>query len=261
MAWPTDDLTTTSLDATNDDPSAARVELLAAIQKVQALIAAYNVASGVCPLDAGGQVPTANLGNATIADATTTAKGKVELATAAEVAALTDATRVVCPSTLPIATAVQKGLCELATDAESVGTSDSFVLTPGNLQYWLGTKAPWSVANGGTGSGSTPTASSSPQADNIKAVKQDQGHGNIGSLCFATRSTGLTTVAAGSTLAGSSLQPCGVEEVYNDTTGLPDSPYFAITGGSTLNGTWRCLGTHPATFAVNQGATLWQRIS
>lgn len=39
MAWPTDDLTTTHLDAGGDSPAQARSEILAAVQKLKALLA------------------------------------------------------------------------------------------------------------------------------------------------------------------------------------------------------------------------------
>lgn len=44
MAWPTDDLTKVHLDSSGDDPSQARAELLALVNKVQAMLA--EIASG-----------------------------------------------------------------------------------------------------------------------------------------------------------------------------------------------------------------------
>lgn len=108
---------------------------------------------------------------------------------------------------------------------------------------------PISVANGGTGSGATPTVSNSPQADNIKAVKHDHGHDNVGSLCFACPdATGSTndTINPGSTFAGSKLKPCAVNETY--------------MYGTALSGTWRCLGYGRNVSSTGYG-TLWQRIS
>lgn len=55
--WPTDDLTTTSLDAGTDDPSQARAELLALAQKVQTMLAAAgDSASQVVLRDASGNI-------------------------------------------------------------------------------------------------------------------------------------------------------------------------------------------------------------
>lgn len=149
MAWPTDTLTHAALDAGTDDPSAARVELLALVHKVQEMIAAFNVASGVCPLDAGSQVPVGNLANATIPDATTTVKGKVELADQTEANALVDTAKPLCPGTVPIGSTTQKGIL-------SVGSRLS--VTNGVVSADLQASYPISVADGGTGA--TPTAGS-----------------------------------------------------------------------------------------------------
>lgn len=58
MTWPTDDLTTTHLDAGTDDPSQARAELLAAVQKIQAILTQRGAASGIAELDSSGLIPT-----------------------------------------------------------------------------------------------------------------------------------------------------------------------------------------------------------
>ena len=114
---------------------------------------------------------------------------------------------------------------------------------------------PISVANGGTGSSSTPTASNSPQADNIKAVKHDHGHNNVGSFCCAAV-TGSTAASVNSTMAGSGLIPC---------SGLGLT--FSSSQSGSLSGTWRCLGVSPAMTESNDPTrysyigTLWQRIS
>ena len=68
--------------------------------------------------------------------ATTTRQGIVELATAAEVHAGSDATRVVTPSTLKALTATtgRTGLVELATSTEAIaGTDGTRVLTPSTM--------------------------------------------------------------------------------------------------------------------------------
>ena len=136
----------------------------------------------------------------------------------------------------------------------SAGASCILVCT-GSAWVTVGLAAvsyPLSVANGGTGSGATPTASDSPQADNIKAVKHDHGHGSVGSLCFAGRSVsaGSTIANPGSTLAGSMLKAAGV---FSLTT-LHDT---------ALSGTWRCLGflRNNSGTTTTDACTLWQRIS
>ena len=84
MGFPADDLTTVHLDGTGDDPSQARAELLAAIQKIQAIIASYDVASGICPLDASGYLPAGNVNGtamtALLNVATTALKGLMSAA-------------------------------------------------------------------------------------------------------------------------------------------------------------------------------------
>lgn len=61
MAWPTDDLDTTDLDAGTDSPSSARSDLLALMQKVKSILAQRAVASGICDLDATTKVPVARI--------------------------------------------------------------------------------------------------------------------------------------------------------------------------------------------------------
>lgn len=94
---------------------------------------------------------------------------------------------------------------------------------------------PISVANGGTGSGDTPTVSNSPQADNIKAVKHDHGANNIGSLVIVRHGTSGADVSAGTMYAGAAIRADGI---YADNA----SPYTVKwDGGSALTGTWRAL--------------------
>lgn len=76
----------------------------------------------------------------TIADASETVKGIVELATSAEVIAGSDTVRAVTPSGLQtkVASETALGIVSLATSAESIsGISDSVVLTPLKLRNGL----------------------------------------------------------------------------------------------------------------------------
>ena len=113
---------------------------------------------------------------------------------------------------------------------------------------------PISVDNGGTGSSSAPTASNSPQADNIKAVKHDHGHNKVGSFCCAAVTGSIASV--NSTRAGSGLIPCSGDRLT-----------FSSSQSGSLSGTWRCLGVSPAMTVSSDPAgynyigTLWQRIS
>ncbi|MEY2653136.1 MAG: hypothetical protein RLZZ524_163, partial [Pseudomonadota bacterium] len=61
MAWPTDDITTTYLDAASDSAASARVELYRVASRVKDIIAGRNTSNGIAPLDAGSKVPVANI--------------------------------------------------------------------------------------------------------------------------------------------------------------------------------------------------------
>lgn len=115
---------------------------------------------------------------------------------------------------------------------------------------------PISVVNGGTGSSATPTVSNSPQADNIKAVKQDHGHDNVGSFVFAERQTTSQAITAGTTYAGSDLRPWGCQ-----SDGVGGATVLASSSqANVLSGTWRALGSS-APYVGNKVVTLLQRIA
>ena len=76
--------------------------------------------------------------------------------------------------------------------------------------------------------------------------------GAVGTYVFATRTTGTADVAFGSTLAGSSLSTVGASW---DMTSL-SAP---LTTGSTLSGTWQCMGNYDHANGGTKGATLWLR--
>ncbi len=69
MAWPTDTITTTYLDAGTDDPSLARAEIKTVADKVKDVIAGRGTTSGVCDLDASGYVPSSRLTSSNITTA------------------------------------------------------------------------------------------------------------------------------------------------------------------------------------------------
>lgn len=65
MVWPTDDLTTANLDAGTDDPGLARAELLAAVQKIQAILGEVTAGATVWHSGndgAGSQLDAGTLG-------------------------------------------------------------------------------------------------------------------------------------------------------------------------------------------------------
>ena len=61
MAFPTTTTSTDHLDSATDDPSLARADLLDAVQKLNTIIDEAGGADGVCVLDAGGLVASAQL--------------------------------------------------------------------------------------------------------------------------------------------------------------------------------------------------------
>ena len=107
------------------------------------LVSVHSVWSGVT-----------NISSITFADApavtqaTTGAPGIVELATQAEVNALSDSGRAVTPGNMPIASSTQQGVVELASNTETNGSSGSRAVTPGGLvssryqQVWGSDSAP-----------------------------------------------------------------------------------------------------------------------
>lgn len=88
-------------------------------------------------------------------------------------------------------------------------------------------------------------------ANYFVGVATDQGHNNVGSLCFAAEVSGsFGGFLAGSTYAGSGLRASGVVE----------DGVTSLTQGAALSGTWRALGTAAASGSSAQ-ATLFQRIA
>lgn len=61
MTFPTASVNTTNLDSATDDPSAARADLLDAVQKLNTIITEGGAASGVAILDGSGYVPVAQI--------------------------------------------------------------------------------------------------------------------------------------------------------------------------------------------------------
>ena len=155
MTWPVDDIQTGDLDAQTDTPP--RAMFLRMAQRMQSMLGARGVADGVCDLDAAGRVPAARLGGANVAgapvrldagrrvpaaqlpQATESAAGAVELASAAEAAALSRLDRAVAPGRLPRASSSQAGLVEIATGGEvEAGTAADRAVSPLKLRESLG---------------------------------------------------------------------------------------------------------------------------
>lgn len=81
-------------------------------------------------------------------------------------------------------------------------------------------------------------------------------HGGVGTYLWAGQNGGSTAVAFGSTIAGSSLTPAGLAK---DAA----SAFEQTLGGGVRAGTWRAMGTYPASSGggAARAATLWLRIA
>lgn len=140
MTWPTDDIETTDLDAATDTPPRPMFKRIA--DRLQSVIGARGQANGVAALDADGHVPDAQLGGVNVASglarldstnhlpsahlrvATESVRGGVELASAAEAAALSRTDRAVSPANLPDATTTQRGIVAMANAASARAGDD-----------------------------------------------------------------------------------------------------------------------------------------
>jgi hypothetical protein len=80
----------------------------------------------------------------------------------------------------------------------------------------------------------------------ISYVSKDQGAFNVGSFCFCAN-TGFSNLNANDIVGGSDLRPAGI------------NPITIIGTGSSLAGSWRCLGQAPSN-SPNYG-TLYQRVA
>jgi hypothetical protein len=90
------------------------------------------------------------------------------------------------------------------------------------------------------------TISTSPTTGQVLTATAGASSGAVGTYAFVNQRTSGTT-AFGSTRAGSSLFPCGI-----------DQNYITFTMGSSLSGTWRCMGDIPLS---GYYITLFLRIS
>lgn len=63
MAFPTAQVSTTNLDSSADDPSAARADLLDAVQKLNTIIDEANAALGVALLNSSGKISATAIPN------------------------------------------------------------------------------------------------------------------------------------------------------------------------------------------------------
>lgn len=95
----------------------------------------------------------------------------------------------------------------------------------------------------------TEGASGAPKVAAISAMSHEGIQGRIGTYALAVKETeggGSDVVSFGSTRAGSILRPADVS---------------GATSGSTLAGSWRCVGALSAPGPGPTATTLWLRIS
>lgn len=158
------------------------------------------------------------------AAASDTFAGLIEIATQAEVAALTDTTRAVTPGRLPIAADAQQGLIEIATQAEQeAGTDTTRAVTPGRQHYHQSAAKFWAYV---TVSGGTPTLATSYNVTSIT----DNSTGNLTVTiatdfssaswsCVATARASLLgrCVQVSSQAAGSVTVICFASDTVNNT--------------------------------------------
>lgn len=91
--------------------------------------------------------------------------------------------------------------------------------------------------------------------------------GGVGTYVFAKASSDVTF---GTTIAGSSLTPTGAICSINAGTADNTGSQVSLDEGTSLTGTWQCMGTHDNSNTASwdgngsalsfRGATLWQRV-
>jgi hypothetical protein len=128
------------------------------------------------------------------------------------------------------------------------------------------TNDPNAAARRGLVAAAIAAATATTQEDPYAGLAANLVAGGLGSLVFAYSTGG--DVAFGGTVAGSALRPVGAARSV-DGTGASNL-YVGLESGSSLTGTWTCLGYfdsaetntsgggQPDPITI-QGATLWQR--
>ncbi|MDO8421575.1 MAG: hypothetical protein Q7S99_05385 [Parvibaculum sp.] len=162
-------------------------------------------------------------------DATTTTKGKSELATDAETQALTDTVRTVTPSNLGalLATITQKGIVELADSTEfGTGTDSSRALTASLFTKSLGANGYIKFPGGLI-----------LQWGTVSAVPDDSNSVVTLPVTYAS-----THYAAGATIY-STANLTSVDQVAVNTTSLSSVTIYQRTpGANALNAFWWSIG-------------------
>lgn len=229
MAWPVGSIDTAAMDAGTDSPATARAEIKKMADDINAMIAALNAALGVCGLDAGGMVATAQL---PVVPATKGGTGQSAYAVG----------DILYASAAGVLTKLSAG-------------SAGFVLTSGGA----GVAPTWAAAGGGFASGtrmsfnqtSAPTGWTKDTAASINDSILRITTGTVssgGSLAF---STWAAQTSVGATTLSESQIPGHTHKIYSaaSTFTVPAFSYVGMTNATQgLSGTQGgVLSTYKAT--------------
>lgn len=226
MAWPTDDLSTTHLDSDGASPLLARPQLLAAINKIKAMLGFVPAKAG--PLGESG-INGAAAAGAVTSSGLTMGAGKL-------------LGRATTGSGAPEEISVGAGLelaggsleCTVAAPVSSVfGRTGAVTLGAGDVVGALGF---------------TPTSI----GHNHNEIYTGVDVGSINTIGFVVSATGDWMPTLGGVYSVRELYPSGAFAI-----GVPgNNLYYAIVGGTPISGSWRFIG------AAGGGAHfLFQRIA
>lgn len=119
----------------------------------------------------------------------------------------------------------------------------------------LGTGTP-DATNFLRGDGSWQVISTTPTTAQVLTATAGASVGAVGTYAFAGTANNASNLAAGTTVAGSSLIYAGIN--------MLDGALYTLATSGGLSGTWRAMGFKPARgndFSLNREVTLWLRIS
>ena len=154
----------------------------------------------------------------------------------------------------------------ILTDIPTSVSLEGLALVAGDTLYATAADTLARLAKGTAAQVLTMNAgATAPEWQTVAAVDYGAGnaalaYGAIGTYVFGYRFS--TAIADGSTYAGSSIEPAGIN---GSTTGIADDNNIAADiskGGSALSGTWRAMGRESTASGVTTDrATLFLRIS
>lgn len=214
----------------------------------------------VSKYDSGGT----NVGAGSLADASTTVKGKIEIATNGEVQTGTDTVRAVTPAGLQACTGTttRKGVLELATNTEvQTGTDTARAITPAGLQACTSTTTRAGVVELAT------TTEAKTGTDSARAVTPEGLLSKVNELVKVSSNTTLTASQSGAVVyvtGGLPTLPSGCAEGTHFTIINNKGAQFTVqlNGGSLVTGLPNAdIGDHMSkTFicvALSSGTSTW----